>query len=114
MDSWTPRLPRRADPNTGRAGTADRGSRVCSTHDYERDEELIGDAIRTGMALAVARICRGGSDGQRRGGFDLIELRKIRRRILESRTKGDRVDPGLYRDLQLLASKYPASYDVTG
>jgi len=86
---------------------------LLNTHDYERDEELIGDAASARVWLAGADLIEEEATVSDEEVRDLIELRKILRRILESRTKGDEVDPGLYRDLQLLANKYPAGYDVS-
>ncbi len=84
---------------------------LVNTYDFEKAEETLTDPAVAGKWLFGAGLVEGDgpiSDGE----FgDLLELRRILRQILEAQSKGE-VDGGVFRELQLLANRYPAGYDI--
>jgi predicted RNA-binding Zn ribbon-like protein len=85
---------------------------LLNTHDYERHEELLGDPVAASEWLAGAGLVKDKAPVAEEEFKDLIELRQVLRNILEAQSKGE-VDRDAFQDLQLLANKYPAGYDIS-
>jgi predicted RNA-binding Zn ribbon-like protein len=85
---------------------------LLNTHDYEKDEELLGNPGAARQWLNGAGLVQGDEPVSDEEFDDLIELRRILRGILATQSKGE-VDRDLFQELQALANKHPAGYDVS-
>ncbi|MBN8869669.1 MAG: CGNR zinc finger domain-containing protein [Solirubrobacterales bacterium] len=85
---------------------------LLNTHDYERDEELLGDPAAAADWLAGAGLLKKGGTVTEEEYRDLLWLRQTLREILEAQSHAD-LDKEAVNALRQLSDKYPAGYDVS-